>query len=115
MVTSITSFGRSGLYDWMFQRASAVILLLYTVTIIGYLVCNTDVTYSEWRSLFDMTWMRVFTLLVILSVCAHSWIGLWCISTDYIKSTGLRFLFQAVCGLVMFAFLVWGVQVLWGL
>lgn len=115
MVTSITSFGRSGLYDWMFQRASAVVLLLYTVTIVGYLVCNTDVTYLEWRSLFDMTWMRVFTLLVILSVCAHSWIGLWCISTDYIKQTGLRFLFQAVCGLVMFAFLVWGVQVLWGL
>lgn len=115
MVTSITSFGRSGLYDWMFQRATAVVLLLYTLMMVGYLLCNPDLTYVEWRAFFDMTWVRVFTLLVILSISAHSWIGLWCVSTDYIKPTGLRFLFQTVCGLVMFAFLVWGVQVLWGL
>ncbi|MGA1742679.1 MAG: succinate dehydrogenase, hydrophobic membrane anchor protein, partial [Pseudohongiellaceae bacterium] len=29
MVTNVTSFGRSGLYDWVVQRVSAVILLLY--------------------------------------------------------------------------------------
>jgi succinate dehydrogenase / fumarate reductase membrane anchor subunit len=27
----------------------------------------------------------------------------------------LRFLFQAVCGLVMFIYVVWGIQILWGL
>lgn len=115
MVTMITSFGRSGLYDWMMQRATAVLLLLYTVVIVGYLLINPDLQYEQWRAFFDMTWMRIFTLLVLLSICAHSWIGLWSISTDYIKPTGPRFVFQMVCGLAMFAFLVWGVQVLWGL
>ena len=29
MVTTVTSMGRSGLYDWLMQRVSAVILLAY--------------------------------------------------------------------------------------
>ena len=29
MVTAVTSMGRSGLYDWMMQRVTAVILLAY--------------------------------------------------------------------------------------
>ena len=45
MVTSITSFGRSGLYDWMIQRVTAVILLAYAVFMIGYFLFN-DVNYE---------------------------------------------------------------------
>jgi succinate dehydrogenase / fumarate reductase membrane anchor subunit len=46
---------------------------------------------------------------------------MWTISTDYLTpmalgkaATVVRFLFQAVCGMAMFAFFVWGVQILWG-
>lgn len=115
MVTQITSFGRSGLYDWMMQRVSAVVLSLYTVFIIGYLVLNPDLTYEQWSGLFSATWMRIFSLLALLSVGVHAWIGLWSVSTDYLKATGIRFLFQSLCGLVMFIYVIWGVQVLWGL
>jgi succinate dehydrogenase / fumarate reductase membrane anchor subunit len=115
MVTQITSFGRSGLYDWMMQRMSALVLSLYTVFIIGYLLLNPDLTYTQWNALFEATWMRVFSLMVLLSIGVHSWIGLWSILIDYIKSTGPRFFFQSVCGLAMFVYIVWGVQVIWGL
>jgi len=114
MVTSITSFGRSGLYDWMFQRVTAVVLLAYTVFIVGYLLMNPELTYGQWHDLFTGTAMRVFTLLALLSMAAHAWIGMWSISTDYIKPTGPRFLFQAACGLLTFIYVVWGVQILWG-
>lgn len=115
MVTQVTSFGRSGLYDWMVQRVSAVILSIYTVFIVAYLLINPELTYSQWSGLFETTWVRIFTLLALLSIAVHSWIGLWSVSTDYIKSTGFRFLFQALCGLAMFVYVVWGIQVLWGL
>lgn len=115
MVTTITSFGRSGLYDWMIQRATAVILLVYSLFMLGYLFVNPDLDFVQWRALFDQTWMRVFTLLTLLSLGAHAWIGLWSVSTDYIKPTGPRFMFQVICGTAMFTYLVWGVQVLWGL
>lgn len=115
MVTQITSFGRSGLYDWMMQRISALVLSVYSIFLIGYLLLNPDLTYEQWSGLFETTSMRIFSLLTLLSIGIHSWIGLWSISTDYIKSTGVRFFFQSVCGLVMFIYVVWGIQVLWGL
>lgn len=115
MVASVTSFGRNGLYDWLMQRVTAVILAAYTLFLLGYLVVNPDLSYAQWSELFASTSMRIFSLLALLSIGAHAWIGLWTVSTDYIKATGMRFIFQAFCGLVMFAYIVWGVQILWGL
>ncbi|KDE39187.1 MAG: succinate dehydrogenase, hydrophobic membrane anchor protein [Nitrincola lacisaponensis] len=114
MVTSITSFGRSGLYDWMMQRVTAVVLMAYTLFMIGYLLFSSDLSYAQWTGLFQNTAMRIFTLLAILSLVAHAWIGLWSVSTDYIKQTGIRFVFQSVCGLLAFVYVVWGIQILWG-
>lgn len=115
MVTSITSFGRSGLYDWMMQRVTALVLLTYTVFMIGYLLLNPDLGYEQWKELFSCTSMRIYTLLALLSMVAHAWIGMWSVSTDYIKSTGARFVFQSVCGLLAFIYVVWGIQILWGI
>lgn len=121
MVTAVTNYGRSGLHDWIVQRATAIILFAYFVFIMFYLLTNPGIGYAEWKALFEMTSTKVFSLLALLSVCAHAWIGLWCVSTDYIterlmgpKATVLRLLFQAVCGLFMFTYLVWGFEVLWG-
>lgn len=115
MVASVTNFGRNGLYDWMIQRVTAVILAVYTIFIFTFLLMNPDLNYTQWSELFDSLCVRIFSLLALLSMGAHAWIGLWTISTDYLKPTGIRFLFQAVCGLAMFVYVVWGIQILWGL
>jgi len=115
MVTSITSFGRSGLYDWMIQRVSAAVLAVYTIFMLGYLAFGAELTYEAWSSLFEGTAMRIFTLLALLSFAAHVWIGMWSVSTDYIKPTGMRFIFQSVSGLLTFVYVVWGIQILWGI
>lgn len=114
MVTNITNFGRSGLSDWLIQRVSALILMLYTIFVVGYLLFTPDLDYLTWSGLFDQTWMRIFSLLAFLSLAAHAWIGLWTVVTDYIKPTGIRFAVQVAIILAIFVFLVWGVQVLWG-
>lgn len=114
MVTSITSFGRSGLYDWMMQRVTAVVLASYSIFMVAYVLLNPDLDFNMWKGLFEGTAMRIFSLLALLSLVAHSWIGMWSISTDYIKPTGIRFVFQSVCGLLAFIYVVWGVQILWG-
>ena len=119
MVTSVTSMGRSGLYDWLMQRISAVILLVYFVFIAYVVVRGVD--YASWKALFSQTWMRIFSLLALVSLGVHSWVGMWAIVTDYFTErlmgqTGnvLRFLFQVVCGITMFIYVVWGIQILWG-
>ena len=114
MVTNITSFGRSGLSDWLMQRVSAVILALYTVFIVAFLLFNPNLDYYAWSSLFSQTWMRIFSLLAFIAIAAHAWIGLWTVTTDYLKSTRLRVSAQAVIILGIFVYLVWGIQILWG-
>ncbi|GAA0582729.1 succinate dehydrogenase, hydrophobic membrane anchor protein [Halomonas salifodinae] len=114
MVTNITSFGRSGLSDWLIQRVSALILAVYTLFMVGYLLFNPGLDYAAWSGLFSATWMRIFSLLAFVSLAAHAWVGLWTVTTDYLKATALRLVVQIVIILAIFVFLVWGIQVLWG-
>lgn len=120
MVTAVTSFGRSGLSDWLMQRVTAVILLSYSI-FIGYTLVS-GVDYASWQALFSQTWMRVFSMLALLSVLVHAWIGLWVVFTDYLTprlmgnaGNVLRLLAQFVCAIVLFAYLIWGIQIFWGL
>lgn len=117
----VTNFGRSGVYDWLMQRLTAVVLLAYFVFIAGYLLANPHLGYEQWKGLFDQTWMCVFTSMAILSLVIHAWIGLWVVSTDYMttrlmgpKGTAVRLVFQAAYTFVLFYYLVWGFKILWG-
>jgi len=114
MVTNVTNLGRSGLSDWLIQRVTALILALYTLFIVAYLLFNPGLDYAAWSGLFAQTWMRIFTLLALISIAGHAWVGLWTVTTDYLKSTGVRVVAQIVIILAIFVFLVWGIQVLWG-
>ncbi len=120
MVTAVTNLGRSGLSDWLVQRVTAVILLLYSVFIAWYLLANPDLDYMQWKALFAGTAMRIFSAAALLSTVAHAWIGLWSISTDYMtermmgdKGNVIRWVVQLGGALLLFTYLVWGVQVLW--
>ncbi|MBD7977300.1 MULTISPECIES: succinate dehydrogenase, hydrophobic membrane anchor protein [Pseudomonas] len=122
MVTNVTNFSRSGLYDWMAQRVSAVVLAAYFVFLIGFLLVNPNLGYAEWHALFSHNAMRIFSLLAMLAIVVHAWVGMWTISTDYLTpmafgrwATVLRFFFQAACGVLQFVLFVWGVQILWGI
>jgi succinate dehydrogenase / fumarate reductase membrane anchor subunit len=114
MVTNITNFGRNGLSDWLLQRVSAVILALYTLFIVGFLLFTPSLDYAAWSGLFAQTWMRIFSLLAFISLAAHAWVGLWTVTTDYLKPTGIRIGAQFIIILAIFVFLVWGITVLWG-
>jgi succinate dehydrogenase / fumarate reductase, membrane anchor subunit len=122
MVRSITSLGRSGLSDWLVQRVSAVILGIYFVGLLAWMLLTPEVSYAAWQTLFSATWMRIASLAALLALCAHAWIGMWTVATDYFtddlmgkKGTIIRLLFQIACLLLIFIYLVWGVQILWGL
>lgn len=122
MVTQVTNFGRSGLYDWLIQRASAVIMAAYTVFIVAFIFSQSELSYEAWSGLHDQLWMRVFSLLTLISIAVHAWIGLWSVLTDYVttrlmgpKATALRVTTQMVMGLVTITYFIWGVEIIWGL
>ena len=114
MVRNVTSLSRSGLSDWVVQRASAVVLGVYFIWLLGYLVANPGIGYEQWHEYMTSTPMSLFSLVALVAMAGHAWVGLWTVSTDYIKHTGLRLAFQAAFILIAFVYVVWGIRILWG-
>lgn len=122
MVTNVTSFGRSGLSDWLVQRVSAVVMAAYSIFIVVYLVMNPGLEFAQWQALNQCLAMRIFSLATILSIAAHAWIGLWAVLTDYVtvrlmgaKATALRVVLQLGMIAVTLTYVVWAIDILWGI
>ena len=115
MVTNATSLGRSGLHDWLIQRISAVVLATYSLYIFYFMLSATTLSTVLWQSLFANDFFRVFSVLALMSLIAHAWIGLWTVATDYIKPLAIRLAFQVFVILFCLGNLLWGIQILWGL
>ena len=118
MLSSVTNLSRSGLADWLIQRLSAVILAAYTLFLGAVFLLYPDLDYAQWQGLFQHTAMRLFSLLSVLALCAHAWIGIWTITTDYLNgqgpvATALRLLVQCLCALLTLVYLLWGISILW--
>lgn len=122
MVTNVTSLGRSGLSDWLIARVSAYVMTAYLICIVGYLMLTPDLNYTQWAALNSSLPMRMFSLVTILSIAAHAWIGMWCVLTDYItvrligpKATALRIIFQLGMIAITLLYVVWAIDILWGI
>jgi len=113
MVAKATSLGRSGLQDWIIQRVTAVVLAAYIIYLAGFIFSADAMTYSVWHALFGQVWFKVFSFLAVASLSFHAWVGMWIISTDYIKPVGIRISFQVLVILSCIAFVVWGSQIFW--
>jgi succinate dehydrogenase / fumarate reductase membrane anchor subunit len=122
MVKSVTSLGRSGLSDWLLQRVSALIMSAYLIFMVGFFILNPSPSYEQWSGLHSSLAMRIFSLLTILSIAAHAWIGIWCVLTDYItvrligpKATPIRMFLQLAMIAVILFYVVWTLDILWGI
>lgn len=121
-VGNVTSFGRSGLSDWLVQRVSAVVMTIYLVFVVGYLLISGEVTYLEWKALHSHFLVRLLSLFAMLSLAAHAWIGMWAVFTDYVtvrllgpRATVLRVFLQLGMIAVTLAYVVWAIAILWGI
>ena len=122
MVTNVTSLGRSGLSDWLIARVSAYVMTAYLIFIFGYLMLTPDLNYTQWAALNSSLPMRMFSLVTILSIAAHAWIGMWCVLTDYVtvrligpKATALRIIFQLGMIAITLLYVIWAIDILWGI
>ncbi|BCV36077.1 MULTISPECIES: succinate dehydrogenase, hydrophobic membrane anchor protein [Shewanella] len=114
MVTNAASFGRSGVHDFILLRASAVILAVYTIFLVGFAACSSPLTYDVWHGLFASLPMKVFTLLALIALLIHAWIGIWQVLTDYVKNVALRGVLQFVFVVTAFTYLASGIVIVWG-
>lgn len=114
MVKSVLGVNHQGLTDWLIQRVSAIIMVIYSVGLLSYIVMNPNMDYIVWHNLFSHGWMKLATVLVFLSLVFHAWVGMWTIFTDYVKPFLLRFVLQVVVFLSLVGFFFASLMILWG-
>ena len=104
-----------GARDWIAQRFTAIILTLYTVYLLVRLLVMPEPSYSSWYQLFASPFMKVATLLALLSLAYHTWVGMRNVYMDYIKPTGLRLTLQIVTIVLLIGYACWALIILWKL
>jgi succinate dehydrogenase / fumarate reductase membrane anchor subunit len=103
-----------GWRGWLMQRVTAVVMLFYTLFFVAVLISLPTLDYEHWRALWRLPMMRFATLLFLLAVSLHAWVGVRNIFMDYIKDTGVRLILYVLVIVALVAYGVWAVQILWG-
>lgn len=114
MVSNVSSMPNKGRRDWIIQRVSAVVIAAYFLYILFYICTTPSIDFYAWQALFQSSWVRIFSLIVLLMISLHAWIGVWTVITDYLKNTTIRILSQLIVIFVLLSCVIWGVQILWG-
>lgn len=104
-----------GLKDWLAQRVSAVVLAVYSLILFFAWVTAGSLDHAGWSGIFDSAWMKVATLVAMLALAWHAWIGVRDIYMDYIKPTWIRLSLQVATIIVLIGYAVWTVTILWRL
>jgi len=113
MVKRIIVGAHYGTRGWLVQRVTALIMALYTPFALVYFLSRAPWTYESWRALFAHGWMRIATLLFVVSLAWHAWVGARDILMDYIKHDGLRLALQVLAVLLLAGYVSWAVEILW--
>jgi succinate dehydrogenase / fumarate reductase membrane anchor subunit len=102
-----------GLFEFLAQPATAIVMVVYTVVLLGAFLTGNNFSYEGWAGLFAQTWFKLFTLATLIGLFYHAWIGVVSVYQDYIKNVGVRFLIQTASAMWLIACAVWSVQILW--
>jgi succinate dehydrogenase / fumarate reductase membrane anchor subunit len=105
-----------GLRDWIAQRATAVVMALFTLLVLAQvLFTKGPLGYDKWAGIFSAQWMKALTFTVILALLYHAWIGMREIWMDYIKPVAVRLTLEIFSIVWLVACAGWAIQVLWRL
>ena len=116
MVNRVVVGAHYGLRDWLVQRITAAVMVAYSVVLGGYLLLlRGHPGYDMWIGLFSSQWMRTFSLLFLLSLFYHAWIGIRDIVMDYVKPASARLAVHSLVILALVTYTIWSAQILWGM
>lgn len=103
-----------GLADWLAQRITAVVMIVYTLLVLGIVLWHGGLDHAAFVALFESVSFRIATFLFMVALAWHAWVGMRNISMDYVKPLAIRLTLQAAIVAALVAYLGWTIGVLWG-
>lgn len=108
------NLGGSGIRDWLVQRLTAVFLILYITVLFWFCIMHSEIEYKSWKDFMFQPAVKVMTMLALLSMSIHAWVGTWTVLTDYVHQLLLQQLLRAIVILALVSYFFWGFQILYG-
>jgi len=102
----------SGLGAWALQRATAIYIGLFGLAFLGVMLISPPQDYTQWRDWFADPLIGIATLVFIVSVLLHAWVGIRDVLIDYIKPLWLRVSLLALLALGLLTWGLWASQAL---
>jgi len=102
-----------GIRDWLMQRVTAVLLLLFLLLVLARLALSDEAGYGAWASVFAPTAVKLLAVAAFAALALHAWIGMRDIWMDYVRPLPLRLALHVLTLLWLFACLAWSVRILW--
>ena len=115
MINRIVVGAHYGLTDWIAQRATAVIMAVYSVLIAAVLLIVRPGTFEAWHGIFANGVIKFLTFLFLVSLFYHAWIGVRDIWMDYVKPAGIRLALHSLTAIALIGYAGWAIQVIWRL
>jgi succinate dehydrogenase / fumarate reductase membrane anchor subunit len=103
-----------GLRDWLMQRITAVVMVIYTALLILFVIQASQGGYANWQALFAYTWVKVVTSITFIALLIHAWVGIRDVWMDYIQHVGIRLTMHVLTILWLVGSLIYSFQVVWG-
>lgn len=102
--------------DWIWQRITAVFILFYSLFFaLRWMLDAPLSSAAAWKIWFSPWYFRSLTLLFLLALIYHAWLGMKEILMDYVAQIKIRKPLQALIGSVLLAYAVWAFIILWSI
>ncbi len=102
-----------GLKDWLVQRVTAIVMVIYTAALLISFLTGSNFTYEGWAGLFAQQCFKLFSVVTFFALFYHAWVGMRDIWMDYVKPVSIRLTLQIATLLWLIACAAWTVQILW--
>ena len=102
-----------GLRDWLAQRATAVLMALFTIVLVIECLLPGEMSYEKWAAIFSHQWMKVLTFVTIVAIIWHAWVGVRDVLMDYVTAVAPRLVLQVAAIAWLVGCAGWDLQVLW--
>ncbi|MRW85813.1 succinate dehydrogenase, hydrophobic membrane anchor protein [Pseudoduganella sp. FT26W] len=102
-----------GMRDWLAQRVTAVLMVLYTATLLIAFLTGQNFTYEGWAGLFAQQWFKLVSAVTLIGLFYHAWVGMRDVWMDYVKPVGLRLTLQMATVAWLIGCAVWSIQIIW--
>ena len=82
----MTSMGKlgTGTRDFLIVRICALLMLLYSLYLLGFLITGETNNFAKWNSFFESSLNKILSLIFFTAFAIHTWFGTWAIASDYL-------------------------------